>query len=121
MINILLKCPKYTTFLSVKIFEGLNVYYNTMYMSSVTNISIYFIILFLFLISCASLPGINESPIKKKANQKLIESQYTINDVRINIININNLSEVDINFYNEKKVEEADYKVKKFSDIYNYK
>ena len=121
MINILLKCPKYTTFLSVKIFEGLNVYYNTMYMSSVTNISKYFIILFLFLISCASLPGINESPIKKKANQKLIESQYTINDVRINIININNLSEVDINFYNEKKVEEADYKVKKFSDIYNYK
>ena len=89
-------------------------------MSPIKNISKYFTILFLFLIGCTSLPGINESPSKKKANKKIIKSQYTIKDVSINIININNLSEIDLDFYNKKKVEEADYKVKKFSDIYNY-
>ena len=67
------------------------------------------------------MPGINKSPNQKKINKKVIESEYSIEDVGINIININSLSDNDINFYNEKKIEEADYKVKKFSDIYNYK
>ena len=30
------------------------------------------------------------------------------------------MSEIDIDFYNKRKVEEIDYKVKKFSNIYNY-
>ena len=64
------------------------------------------------------LPGINKSPSKKKPNKKIIESEYSINDVGINIIKINSLSEMDIDFYNKRKVEEVDYKVKKFSNIY---
>ena len=78
-----------------------------------------FIVLF-FLNSCVSLPGINKSPSKKKPNKKVIESEYSIKDVGINIIKINTLSEMDIDIYNKNKVEEVDYKVKKFSNIYNY-
>ena len=82
--------------------------------------NIFFIAIFL-LNSCVSLPGINKSPSKKKINKKIIESKYSINDVGINIIKINSLSEVDIDYYNKRKIEEADFKVKKFSNIYDYK
>ena len=80
----------------------------------------YFLLILFFLNSCVSLPGINKSPGKKKSNKKIIESEYSIKDVGINIVKINTLSEMDIDFYNKKKVEEADYKVKKFTNIYNY-
>ena len=83
-------------------------------------ISKYFFLILFFLNSCVSLPGINKSPGKKKPNSKISESEYSINDVGINIVKINKLSEMDIDFYNKKKVEEADYKVKKFTNIYNY-
>ena len=66
------------------------------------------------------MPGINKSPGKKKPNKKIIESEYSIKDVGINVVNINSLSEMDIDFYNKNKVEEVDYKVKKFSNIYEY-
>ncbi len=82
--------------------------------------NIFFIALF-FLTSCVSLPGINKSPSKKKINKKIIQSEYSINDVSINIIKINSLSEMDIDFYNKQKIEEVDFKVKKFSNIYDYK
>ena len=75
--------------------------------------------MFFFLNSCVSLPGINKAPEKKEPNRKITKNEYSINDVGINIISINNLSEQDINFYNNNKIEEADYKVKKFSNIYN--
>ena len=81
---------------------------------------IFFIVLF-FLNSCVSLPGINKSPSKKKINKKIIKSEYSINDVGINIIKINSLSDMDIDFYNKQKIDEVDFKVKKFSNIYNYK
>ena len=80
----------------------------------------YFFIILFFLNGCVSLPGINKSPHKKKPNVKINESEYSIKDVGINIIKIHTLSEMDIDFYNKRKVEEADYKVKKFSNIYNY-
>ena len=80
----------------------------------------YFFLIFFFLYSCVSLPGINKSPGKKKPNKEIIESEYSIKDVGINIVKINTLSEMDIDFYNKRKVEEADYKVKKFTNIYNY-
>ena len=51
-----------------------------------------------------SLPGIKESPKKEKINKKVSTSKYSINDVGINIIKINNLSEIDIDFYNKKKL-----------------
>ena len=89
-------------------------------MNSVKNLSKYFIVIIFFLNSCVSLPGINKSPSKKKPSKKIIESEYSIKDVGINVVNINSLSEMDIDFYNKRKVEEVDYKVKKFSNIYNY-
>ncbi len=89
-------------------------------MDGVKNLSKYFFVLLFLLNSCVSLPGINKSPSKKKPNTKIIESEYSIEDVGINIVNINSLSDMEIDFYNKSKVEEADYKVKKFSDIYNY-
>ena len=90
-------------------------------MTAVKNLSKYLFILLFFLNSCVSLPGINKSPSKKKPNNKIIQSKYSIKDVGINVININSLSEMDIDFYNKSKVEEVDYKVKKFSNIYDYK
>ena len=36
------------------------------------------------------------------------------------MINLNLLSQSEINFYNKIEIEEADYKIKKFSNIYNY-
>ena len=48
----------------------------------------FLIILIFILSSCVSLPGINKSPDKKKVNKKKDISQYTIEDVGINIINI---------------------------------
>ena len=89
-------------------------------MNSVKNLSKYFIVFIFFLNSCVSLPGINKSPSKKKASKKIIESEYSIKDVGINIVSINSLSEMDIDFYNKRKVEEVDYKIKKFSNIYEY-
>ena len=69
-------------------------------MSAVKNLSKYFLILLFFLNSCVSLPGINKSPDKKKPNKKIIESEYSIKDVGINVVNINSLSKMDIDFYN---------------------
>ena len=84
-------------------------------------LKISFISLFI-LTSCVSLPGINKSPNKKKPSRKIIESEYSIRDVGINIVKINSLSEMDIDYYNKNKIEEVDYKVKKFSNriIDNY-
>ena len=82
-------------------------------------LNISFIFLFI-LTSCVSLPGINKSPSKKKPSSKIIESEYSIRDVGINIIQINSLSEMDIDYYNKNKIEEVDFKVKKFSNIYDY-
>ena len=78
-----------------------------------------FIGLLLILQSCAMLPGINENLEPRKINSN-IETEYSINDVGIEIIEINSLSVEDLNTLNEKQVEELDLKVKKFSNIYDY-
>ncbi len=82
---------------------------------------IYLTIFFFILNSCSSLPGVNKSPTKKKPNNKILESEYSMKDVGVNIIDINKLSESDIDFYNKSIVEEIDYKINKYSNIYNYK
>ena len=46
----------------------------------------------LFLSECTTLPGINEDIVEKLPNTNLNESDYSINDVKINILKINNLS-----------------------------
>ena len=67
------------------------------------NLYLFFVFLFL-LNSCVSLPGVNKNIGKKKPNKKVIENEYSINDVGINIIKINSLSEIDIDYYNKKKL-----------------
>jgi len=83
-------------------------------------LSFFFILLFL-LNSCVSSPGIKKNPSSKKNNKKILASNYSIDDVGINIIKINSLTENEINEYNKNFIEEIDYKVNNFSEIYNYK
>ena len=64
--------------------------------------------------------GITKDPKPRSASKKKFEN-YTINDDEIKIININKLTENKINYYNNKKVENLDHKIKKYSDIYDYK
>jgi len=77
------------------------------------------ILLLIFLNSCAILPGINEGPPKRESKITL-NNPYSINDVGIEIIEINNFSENDFNDLNKKNVEELNFSVSKFNDIYNY-
>jgi polysaccharide biosynthesis/export protein len=81
----------------------------------------FLIILIFILNSCISLPGINKSPDKKKVNKKKDIGQYTIEDVGINIININQLSEDEINNYNKNNILEINNAVNNISEIYNYR
>ena len=80
------------------------------------------ILLFLFfLTSCVSLPGIVKNPSKKKLNLDTLSENYSMKDVGINIISINSLTDQEINKHNENKIEQLDFKVKNFSNIYKYK
>ena len=81
----------------------------------------FLIILIFILSSCVSLPGINKSPDKKKVNKKKDISQYTIEDVGINIINIKELSEDEINNYNKDNILEINNTVNNISEIYDYR
>ena len=84
------------------------------------SIKIILLILF-FLTSCVTLPGIVKNPSKKNIGQKNLLKNYSMNDVGINIISINSLTDQEIKTLNENKIEELDFKVKNFSNIYNYK
>ena len=76
--------------------------------------------LFFLLQSCATLPGINQD-LEERKKIVSIESDYSINDVDIEIVEINSLTQNDFKTLNNKRVEELDLKVKKFNDIYNYR
>jgi polysaccharide export outer membrane protein len=76
--------------------------------------------LFFLLQSCATLPGINQD-LEERKKLVSIESDYSINDVGIEIVEINSLTENDFKTLNNKKIEELDFKVKKFNDIYDYR
>ena len=66
----------------------------------ISKIKILFILLF-FLNSCVGLPGVDQEPKKRKLSKKLT-SEYSIEDVEINIINLNKATEVDFGFFNQK-------------------
>ena len=78
-------------------------------------------ILVFLLNGCVSLPGIIKNPSKKEPSSKIISSEYSMNDVGINIIKINSLSDEEIDKLNKDKIDELDFKVKTFQNIYNYK
>jgi len=80
----------------------------------------FFFILLHFLNSCTILPGINNGPSNQNS-KTILNNQYTIEDVGIDIVKINSLTENDFNIINEVNIEELDFKVNKFNDIYNYR
>ena len=59
----------------------------------------FFFLLLIFLNSCAILPGINNGPSKKNS-KAILDSEYTIEDVAINIVKINSLTENDFRIIN---------------------
>ena len=79
------------------------------------------LLIFFFLTSCVSLPGIVKNPSKKNLNLDTLSENYSMEDVGINIISINSLTDQEINKLNENKIDELDFKVKNFSNIYKYK
>ena len=80
-------------------------------------IKITFILFFTY--SCSQLPGINKEPKNQRGSIKL-NNYYTINDVKIQIIKINNLNEFEINKFNDSKLDELNYSVQNFKKIYDY-
>jgi len=88
-------------------------------MNLLKKFSIFFLVL-IFLNSCAILPGINNGPSNKNT-KVILENKYTIEDIGIDIIKINSLTENDFNILNEVNIEELDLKVNKFNAIYNYR
>ena len=83
--------------------------------------NIIFLIILLFLNSCTVLPGIIESPKKTSPNKKIKTIEYSIEDVKINIIKINSLSEEKINQYNKNELKELNNKIQNYSEIYDYR
>jgi len=79
------------------------------------------IFILFFLNSCVSLPGMNKSPKSKKSNTKIMVNEYSIDDVGINIIDLNSLSEEEIKKFNQNQIEEINNKINKFSNIYEYR
>jgi len=74
----------------------------------------------IFLNSCAVLPGINDGPTKRKGKINL-NSEYSIEDIGIEIVEINKLSENDFKIINKSEISELDFKISEFNDIYNYR
>lgn len=82
----------------------------------------YFLFLILILLSgCIGLPGINKNLKKNNPNEILSLSEYSIEDVGINIIKINQLSDNEINNFNDYNGLKISNTIKKFSDIYDYR
>jgi|TARA_B110000977_G_scaffold43821_1_gene59472 polysaccharide export outer membrane protein len=84
------------------------------------NFNITFFIL-IFIYGCAEIPGINKSPREQSKSKKSISGYLSINDIAVDIIKINKLNENEIENYNKSKIDELNYSVSKFSNIYNYK
>ena len=63
--------------------------------------------------------GINKIPRSKQASNKSY-GNYSIQDVEINFIRVNKLTDNEINYYNDKKLDLLDHTVKTHKDVYNY-
>ena len=76
--------------------------------------------IFFFAHSCTTLTGINKEPKKQKASKSTVKN-YSLKDIKIDIIEINKLNEYQIINYNKSNVKEIKYSIKQFLNIYNYK
>ena len=72
-----------------------------------------------FTYSCSQLPGINKKPRNQSGSNKL-SNYFTIKDVKIQIIKINNLNESEINNFNDSKLDELSLSMQSFNEIYDY-
>ena len=82
-----------------------------------------YIALMIFLVSYFSagcLPGINKNVKKQESSEPLVDN-YTMNDVTIDVIEIQNLNENQINKINSSEIKEFQYSISEFPKIYNYK
>ena len=83
------------------------------------------IVCFLFLLlfnNCSTiLPGINKDPQKKNSNNKIQVNEYSIEDVKVNVIKINELSDKEIKKINNNNVKDLDDKINNYSEIYDYR
>ena len=78
-----------------------------------------YLVVAILLNSCVNTPGINKNP--KKQNPKKIIIENSINEIEINIVSLNNLTDSQIEFYNKKNIQNFDNEIEKFKDVYNYK
>ena len=70
--------------------------------------------------SCAILPGVNDGP-QSRESKLSSNKDYSIEDVKIDIIKINSLTENDFNILNQNNIEELNFKIDNFTNIYNYR
>jgi len=84
-------------------------------------ITLCFLILFLFNNCTAILPGINKNPQKQNPNNKLQTNEYSIEDVKVNIIKINKLSDKEIEKLNNNNIKDLDNKINNYLEIYDYR
>ena len=84
-------------------------------------ITLCFLILFFFNNCTTMLPGINQDPKKKDPNNKLRSSEYSIEDVKVNIIKINELSDKEIKKININNIKDLGNKINTYSEIYDYR
>ena len=70
--------------------------------------------------SCAILPGVNDGP-QSRESKLSTNKDYSIEDVKIDIIKINSLTENDFNILNQNNIEELNFKIDNFTNIYNYR
>ena len=80
-----------------------------------------FLFLLLFNNCTIILPGINKNPQIKNLNNKLQTNEYSIEDVKVNIIKINKLSDKEIEKQNNINVKDLSNKINNYSEIYNYR
>ena len=82
-----------------------------------SSVKILFIIFLTY--GCSYLPGINKE-LKEQKSLKNITGYYSVKDIAIDIIDINELDENQINIYNKAKVKELKYSISEFVTVYNY-
>ena len=90
-------------------------------MNILKKINFLLILILFFFNSCVLLPGINEDLQKKDHNKKKQVTEYSIDDVKVNIININKLSNEEIDRYSKNQINDLENNIKDYSEIYDYR
>ena len=76
--------------------------------------------LLIFLLFGCIYPGIDSNPSSRNPSKKN-PSEYSIKDVHLQIIEVNSLNLRQIKYYNSRQVNNLNFSVNKFPEIYDYK